>query len=49
VDLQQMAPLEGIICIQGDITKKSTAEEIIGHFDGKQADLVICDGFCKLR
>ena len=22
----------------------STAEEIIGHFKGEQADLVVCDG-----
>ncbi|KAJ3270435.1 putative tRNA (cytidine(32)/guanosine(34)-2'-O)-methyltransferase [Terramyces sp. JEL0728] len=42
VDLQEMAPLDGIICIQGDITKESTANEIIKHFD--KADLVICDG-----
>ena len=38
------APLKGIIQIQGDITKQSTAEQIISHFDGKYADLVICDG-----
>ncbi|OUM59669.1 hypothetical protein PIROE2DRAFT_54862 [Piromyces sp. E2] len=44
VDLQAMAPLKGIIQIQGDITKQSTAEQIISHFDGKYADLVICDG-----
>ncbi|XP_041377398.1 putative tRNA (cytidine(32)/guanosine(34)-2'-O)-methyltransferase [Gigantopelta aegis] len=44
VDLQAMAPLPGVTQIQGDITKKSTAEEIISHFEGKQADLVVCDG-----
>ncbi|KAI8059886.1 FtsJ-like methyltransferase-domain-containing protein [Gongronella butleri] len=44
VDLQAMAPLEGVIQIQGDITKESTADEIVGHFDGNLADLVICDG-----
>ncbi|KAI8896976.1 FtsJ-like methyltransferase-domain-containing protein [Globomyces pollinis-pini] len=52
VDLQEMAPLDGkthsimlgVICIQGDITKESTAREIISHFDGEKADLVICDG-----
>lgn len=38
------APLKGIIQIQGDITKQSTAEQIISHFNGKYADLVICDG-----
>jgi len=44
VDLQAMAPISGVIQIQGDITKTSTAEEIIGHFKGEQADLVVCDG-----
>merc|ERR1712130_523911 len=33
VDLQPMAPIEGVICLQGDITASSTADEIIGHFD----------------
>ncbi|XP_060619109.2 tRNA (cytidine(32)/guanosine(34)-2'-O)-methyltransferase [Anolis sagrei] len=44
VDLQAMAPLSGVIQIQGDITKVSTAEEIIHHFEGQPADLVVCDG-----
>ncbi|GAB1603823.1 putative tRNA (cytidine(32)/guanosine(34)-2'-O)-methyltransferase [Argonauta hians] len=44
VDLQAMAPIPGVTQIQGDITKKSTAEEIISHFEGEQADLVVCDG-----
>lgn len=29
---------------KGDITKKETAEQIIAHFDGEKADLVVCDG-----
>ncbi|GES83439.1 putative tRNA (cytidine(32)/guanosine(34)-2'-O)-methyltransferase [Rhizophagus clarus] len=44
VDLQAMAPLEGVIQIQGDITKLSTAEQIISYFDGELADLIVCDG-----
>jgi len=44
VDLQAMAPLPGVVQIQGDITKESTAKEIISHFEGSQADLVVCDG-----
>eukprot|EP00056_Hartaetosiga_gracilis_P005498 m.85331 g.85331 ORF g.85331 m.85331 type:complete len:319 (+) comp12189_c0_seq1:13-969(+) len=44
VDLQAMAPLDGIIQMQGDITKESTANAIIHHFEGEKADLVICDG-----
>jgi len=44
VDLQAMAPLPGVVQIQGDITKKETAEAIIEHFEGKSAHLVLCDG-----
>ncbi|XP_039625565.1 putative tRNA (cytidine(32)/guanosine(34)-2'-O)-methyltransferase [Polypterus senegalus] len=44
VDLQAMAPLPGVTQIQGDITKLSTAHEIIRHFEGHPADLVVCDG-----
>ncbi|CAG9762302.1 unnamed protein product [Ceutorhynchus assimilis] len=44
VDLQPMSPLPGVIQIQGDITKYSTAQEIITHFEGEKSDLVICDG-----
>ena len=44
VDLQQMAPIPGVIQIQGDITKQSTADVIISHFQGQLADLVVCDG-----
>lgn len=44
VDLQAMAPLPGVLQIQGDITQLSTAKEIIQHFEGCPADLVLCDG-----
>jgi len=44
VDLQDMAPIEGVIQFKGDITKLSTAENIIGHFQGNKADLVVSDG-----
>ncbi|ELU17391.1 hypothetical protein CAPTEDRAFT_159848 [Capitella teleta] len=44
VDLQAMAPITGVIQLQGDITKVSTAEDIISHFEGDHADLVVCDG-----
>lgn len=44
VDLQPMAPLPGVHCIQGDITSLETAESIIRHFSGRRAELVICDG-----
>ena len=38
------APLEGVTQIQGDITKLSTAEQIISYFEGELADLIVCDG-----
>jgi len=44
VDLQAMAPLPGVIQIQGDITKLSTAKKIVNHFSGEKAELVVCDG-----
>lgn len=44
VDLQLMAPLPGVIQIQGDITNYSTAQEIMKHFEGEKADIVVCDG-----
>lgn len=39
-----MSPLPGVIQIQGDITKYSTAQEIVAHFEGEKAELVVCDG-----
>lgn len=30
--------------MQGDITKESTANDIVKHFEGGMADLVVCDG-----
>ncbi|KAJ8669973.1 hypothetical protein QAD02_001232 [Eretmocerus hayati] len=44
VDLQAMAPIEGVVQIQGDITNVKTAEQIISHFNNEYADLVVCDG-----
>lgn len=42
VDLQHIAPLEGVSTIRGDITKQETVEELISLLDGK-ADVVISD------
>jgi tRNA (cytidine32/guanosine34-2'-O)-methyltransferase len=39
-----MILLDGVIQIQGDITKYETAVQIISHFEGERADLVVCDG-----
>lgn len=44
VDLQEMAPIPGVVCIQGDITAQSTVEQVMTHFNGNLADLVVCDG-----
>ncbi|DBA03331.1 TPA: hypothetical protein N0F65_004608 [Lagenidium giganteum] len=44
VDLQEMAPIPGVALIQGDITSKRTAEQIIAHFRGKKAQVVVSDG-----
>ena len=44
VDLQEMAPIPGVACLVGDITAQETAEQIVGHFRGDLADLVVCDG-----
>lgn len=44
IDLQPMAPIEGVIQVQGDITNAKTAQVVIRHFDGRKADLVVCDG-----
>ena len=44
VDLQQMAPLDGVLCIKGDITSFATAQAILQHFQTQRAQLVVCDG-----
>ncbi|KAJ4461363.1 putative ribosomal RNA methyltransferase 1 [Paratrimastix pyriformis] len=44
VDLNEMAPIKGVIQLQGDITNHDTVERIISHFDGLKADIVISDG-----
>lgn len=40
VDLQEMAPIDGVYILQGDITSKSTADQIINYWNGEQADMV---------
>lgn len=39
-----MAPIPGVIQIKGDITRESTAQQIIDNFKGGMAELVVCDG-----
>lgn len=44
VDIQTMAPIDGVKIIQGDITCDETARQVISQFDGSKAQLVVCDG-----
>uniref|UniRef100_M4BGL7 Putative tRNA (cytidine(32)/guanosine(34)-2'-O)-methyltransferase n=1 Tax=Hyaloperonospora arabidopsidis (strain Emoy2) TaxID=559515 RepID=M4BGL7_HYAAE len=44
VDLQEMAPIPGVQLLQGDITSKHTAEQIISRFCGAKAQVVVSDG-----
>lgn len=44
IDLQEMAPIEGIRILQADITKKSTLDEIREYFGHVPADIVLSDG-----
>ncbi|CAD6188517.1 unnamed protein product [Caenorhabditis auriculariae] len=44
VDLQPMAPIPGVIQLQGDITALETANQVIEKFSGEHADIVVCDG-----
>ncbi|KAF4702520.1 putative tRNA (cytidine(32)/guanosine(34)-2'-O)-methyltransferase, partial [Perkinsus olseni] len=44
VDLQEMAPIPDVTCIQGDITSEKTVKEVLDCFGGQLSDLVVCDG-----
>ena len=44
IDLQQMAPIDNVVTLQGDITSMATVKEVLSHFEGQLVDLVICDG-----
>ena len=44
VDLQEMAPIEGVTAVQGDITAPATQTRVMEHLQGHRADLVVCDG-----
>lgn len=44
VDIQTMAPIDGVTIIQGDITRSETADKVINEFEGNKAQLVVCDG-----
>lgn len=44
VDIQTMAPIDGVTIIQGDITSSETAQKVTDQFEGCKAQLVVCDG-----
>lgn len=44
VDLQEMTPIHGVKIVQGDITSKSTAQQVVDAFGGGKAQLVVSDG-----
>jgi tRNA (cytidine32/guanosine34-2'-O)-methyltransferase len=45
VDLQEMAPIEGVQCYQGDITSERVIDTIVSYFGEEgSVDLVVSDG-----
>jgi tRNA (cytidine32/guanosine34-2'-O)-methyltransferase len=44
IDLRSVEPIDGVICLQGDITSEATARAVIGLMEGAGADVVMADG-----
>ena len=48
IDLQEMAPIEGVTLLQGDITSSETVAKVLSVFregdEARLAELVVCDG-----
>lgn len=44
VDLQPMVPIDGVTCLQADITHPKTLQRILDIFGGESADFVCSDG-----
>ncbi|MES1920145.1 putative tRNA (cytidine(32)/guanosine(34)-2'-O)-methyltransferase, variant 2 [Bonamia ostreae] len=44
VDLQSIAPINGVRMLKADITDPKTHAQIVKAFDGQKADLVLSDG-----
>jgi tRNA (cytidine32/guanosine34-2'-O)-methyltransferase len=44
IDLQEMAPIEGVDILVGDITRQSSLIEIMKLAEGNLIDIVMCDG-----
>jgi 23S rRNA (uridine2552-2'-O)-methyltransferase len=43
IDLSTIRPSEGIVFLQGDVTKPETLERIKDHIEGKNPDIVLSD------
>ena len=44
VDLQEIAPIEGVDILMGDITNQDTLQKILTLAGNKKVDLILCDG-----
>lgn len=44
VDIQDMAPIDGVTILKGDITSEECVRCIFEVFGGEKADLIVCDG-----
>ncbi|ELA41890.1 23S rRNA (uridine(2552)-2'-O-)-methyltransferase [Vittaforma corneae ATCC 50505] len=44
VDIQDMAPINGVTILKEDITSGECLNKIFEVFDGEKADLIVCDG-----
>ena len=44
VDLQEIAPIEDVDILMGDITNQETLQKILTLSENKKVDLVLCDG-----
>eukprot|EP00913_Durusdinium_trenchii_P001545 g1430.t1 len=38
--------IAGVVQVQGDITHESTVQQVLQHFEGERADLVVCEPWC---
>ena len=44
VDLQEIAPIDDVDILMGDITNQETLQKILSLANNKKVDLVLCDG-----
>lgn len=44
VDIQDMEPIEGVVCLKEDITTKRCVDRILEIFEGEKAQVILFDG-----